>query len=96
MERSIEIYGGCCTPEPTAVDRDLPEQASDHHHHLSAPRTETTAAQHEIQQIPIPAGAFLMGDSHDDGRVDDGEGPVHPVTDSAFTIDTTSVTNRAF
>ena len=37
-----------------------------------------------------------MGDSHGDGRVQDGETPVHEVALDAFTIDATTVTNADF
>lgn len=44
----------------------------------------------------MPGGEFWMGDHQGDGLSSDGEGPVHQVTVSPFTIDTTSVTNAAF
>lgn len=37
-----------------------------------------------------------MGDALGDGRWDDGETPVHPVSVAAFEIDATTVTNDAF
>ena len=54
------------------------------------------AGAHEIEQIRIPAGSFLMGDSSGDENPGDGETPVHHVDLSAFLIDATSVTNSAF
>ncbi len=51
---------------------------------------------HMIAQAGIPAGTFLMGDSHDDGKPTDGETPVHEVRLDAFSIDTTCVTNADF
>lgn len=51
---------------------------------------------HAIEQIRIPAGSFLMGDSSGGENPGDGETPVHRVDLSAFAIDATSVTNSAF
>lgn len=48
---------------------------------------------HEIAQASVPAGTYLMGDVHGDGKAGDGEVPVHAVEVGAFTIDVTSVTN---
>ncbi|MCD5309380.1 formylglycine-generating enzyme family protein [Kineosporia babensis] len=49
--------------------------------------------KHSIEQCLIPAQTFAMGDHHGDGKHDDGEFPVHPVSVSAFSIDATTVTN---
>lgn len=57
---------------------------------------DTGSAVHPIKQADIPAGQFSMGDPFDEGYPADGESPVHEVAVSAFTIDTTQVTNRAF
>jgi formylglycine-generating enzyme len=51
------------------------------------------AGAHAIEQCRIPGQTFAMGDHHGDGQRVDGEGPVHPVTVSAFSIDATSVSN---
>ena len=51
---------------------------------------------HHIEQATIKGGTFLMGDSHGDSRPGDGETPQHEVTVSAFSIDTTAVTNADF
>lgn len=53
-------------------------------------------AVHAIEQARIPAGRFAMGDSSGDRNPADGEVPVHEVSISAFSIDTTSVTNADF
>jgi formylglycine-generating enzyme len=45
---------------------------------------------------PIPAGSFLMGGEDRQAFPDDGEGPVRRVELSAYRIDPTTVTNRAF
>ena len=55
-----------------------------------------SAGDHRIEQCVIPAGAFRMGDSHGDGRTQDGETPVHEITLDAFGIDATTVTNADF
>ncbi|MCW3814433.1 formylglycine-generating enzyme family protein [Micromonospora sp. DR5-3] len=47
-------------------------------------------------QVSLPGGSFAMGDAFGEGYPSDGEGPVHEVTLSAFTIDATTVTNAAF
>ncbi|WP_193597930.1 formylglycine-generating enzyme family protein [Microbacterium sp. YJN-G] len=55
-----------------------------------------SGSKHLIPQARIPAGSFTMGDSSGDENRGDGETPRHRVTLEAFSIDTTSVTNRAF
>lgn len=60
----------------------------------SAPATGR--GRHEIEQVLIPAGTFLMGDSSGDRNPADGEVPLHEVTVSAFSMDATSVTNADF
>lgn len=68
----------------------------------SPPPARTTTADvpfaggHEIEQVLIPAGTFLMGDSSGDANPGDGEEPVHRVRCSEFQIDATPVTNEAF
>jgi formylglycine-generating enzyme required for sulfatase activity len=52
--------------------------------------------QHRIEQCAIPAGSFTMGDTHGDGRRQDGERPVHRVELDGFSIDATTVTNADF
>lgn len=47
-------------------------------------------------QVLVPAGDFWMGDSRNEGYLDDGEGPARQVSLDAFHIDTTAVTNQAF
>lgn len=51
---------------------------------------------HSIEQATIPAGTFEMGDSSGDRNTADGEWPLHQLSLSAFSIDTTTVTNDAF
>jgi formylglycine-generating enzyme len=52
--------------------------------------------RHGVEQIRVPAGTFVMGDSSGDGNPADGELPQHPVSLDAFEIDATSVTNDDF
>ena len=59
-------------------------------------RIERGDAQHAIEQILIPAGDFVMGDSSGDRNHADGEVPQHRVALEAFSIDATSVTNDDF
>jgi sulfatase modifying factor 1 len=51
--------------------------------------------RHEIDQCPIPAGVFWMGDTHGDGRIQDGETPIREVASTAA-IDATTVTTSDF
>jgi formylglycine-generating enzyme required for sulfatase activity len=51
---------------------------------------------HPVEQIRIPAGSFLMGDSSGDRNPRDGELPVHRVRVDAFEVDATTVTNADF
>ena len=46
--------------------------------------------------VRIPAGTFAMGSVDADSVVADGEGPVREVSVSAFRLDETAVTTRAF
>jgi len=55
-----------------------------------------TTERHRIEQASIPAGTFVMGDRTGDGRIADGELPLHTVELAAFSIDTHTVTNDAF
>ena len=70
----------------------------------TAGRTDPGAASPEVRsgerstrgQVRIPGSTFWMGDSHGDGYVADGEGPVHAVRVSPYLIDTKAVTNAQF
>jgi formylglycine-generating enzyme required for sulfatase activity len=46
--------------------------------------------------VRLDGGTFLMGTADTDGYPADGEGPVHAVTLTPFTIATTTVTNAQF
>ncbi|BDZ44268.1 hypothetical protein GCM10025866_01770 [Naasia aerilata] len=54
------------------------------------------AGEHRIEQVELPGGSFLMGDSTGDGNPADGEEPVHRVALAPFSIDATTVTNADF
>lgn len=58
--------------------------------------TVSPGGAHGVAQCTVPAQTFAMGDATGDGHPADGEGPVHPVTLPAFTIDATTVTNADF
>jgi len=53
-------------------------------------------SRHAIEQVRIPAGTFVMGDSSGDRNPADGEVPLHEVALDAFDMDATSVTNADF
>ena len=62
----------------------------------AAAPTGAAGGRHAIEQVRIPAGAFVMGDSSGDRNPADGELPQHEVRLDAFDIDATSVTNDDF
>lgn len=87
----------CCAPQRSASGGAAsggadPEPAGS----SSGPGLHSGLGGHLVEQVAVPAGSFLMGDSHGDGRRPDGEGPVHEVELEGFSIDATSVTNEAF
>jgi len=61
---------------------------------LATPRDVAPDAQRAM--VSLPAGTFLMGTDYQKGFPADGEGPVRPVSLSAFDIDTYPVTNADF
>ncbi|WP_155289344.1 formylglycine-generating enzyme family protein [Rhodococcoides fascians] len=48
------------------------------------------------EDVHLSASTFYMGDAWDEGYTADGERPVHPVTLSAYRIDSTAVTNLEY
>ncbi len=66
------------------------------HDALARPVETVTSCGHDIEQVHVPAGTFLMGDAHGDGRPGDGEGPVRDVTLAGYDIDATTVTVADF
>ena len=74
----------CCSPsnESPAPDRD---------------ETAITAEQGlVVDLVELPGGTFWMGAPAGDGYADDGEGPVHEVELSPFSIAPTTVTNADY
>lgn len=105
---SSQSAGGSLThsvpPRPTAKISTCCAPAQ-HDGHNSSPRDRTPRRQntvqpdpgrHTITQAHIPTQRFSMGDSHQDGFPADGEQPVHTVSLSGFSIDTTAVTVEDF
>lgn len=82
----------CCSPGRPA-DPDVLAPAATQRSSLGIPPHPTPAVHEEVA---IPAGSFAMGDPFDEGYPADGETPVHQVEISAFSIDTTAVTNAAY
>ncbi|MDE0545210.1 formylglycine-generating enzyme family protein [Microbacterium sp. C7(2022)] len=62
----------------------------------ASPTPAEESPRHLIPQVLIPAGRFIMGDSSGDENRGDGESPQHEVEISEFSMDATTVTNRAF
>lgn len=75
----------CCSPQRSTSTANQPGLT-----------VRARAGTHQIQQVGIPGGRFMMGDHHDDGNPGDGETPLHPVLVDAFDMDATCVTNDAF
>jgi serine/threonine-protein kinase len=48
----------------------------------------------DAEMVYVPAGTFVIGDTHGDGE--DDERPTHPITLPAFWLDRTEVTNAQF
>lgn len=63
---------------------------------LRGAKTMSHRGTHPIDQVAVPAGSFVMGDSSGDHNQGDGETPQHRVRLPAFEIDVTAVTNNAF
>ena len=81
---------GCCVPsrpdesESSATDGTPPGSHTD----VGAPAG--------IELVDIPGGTFAMGTDDPQGYPDDGEGPVHEVTLSAYRLGVHTVTNDDF
>ncbi|WP_341869438.1 formylglycine-generating enzyme family protein [Nocardioides euryhalodurans] len=75
----------CCAPGAAARPGPRPE---------ADPRRRATPR--EVEQVRVPGGVALLGDSFGEGVPGDGEGPVHEVHVRDFTLDATAVTNAAF
>lgn len=91
---TVELNSTSCGCSPTTLSSAAEESPT-------APRLEQDfigagRTQHTIEQAAIPGGSFIMGDSSGDANPFDGETPQHSVRLAAFSIDTTTVTNRQF
>lgn len=66
--------------------------------HANADRgpTPLKTGSHHAEQVRVPAGTFVMGDSFGDRNPQDGEVPLHEVKLDSFLIDATTVTNEDF
>ena len=81
----------CCAP------RDTQRAATVAPDSLGAFATaEAARALHAEGLVALPGGRFLMGTDSVESFPADGEGPVRPVTLSAFSIEKFPVTNRRF
>src|SRR5580704_4774680 len=74
----------CCAPR-THRDEQVPEKL-----HTNSPSFETESSTSDAARsvVSLPAATFLMGTDYAKGFPEDGEGPVRPVSLSAFEIDT--------
>lgn len=90
----------CCAPQGlsvgTSARASLPLLSRSTELPRRSARSTTPSDPHRISQAIVPTQTFEMGDSFGDGRWGDGETPVHAVSVSEFSIDTTSVTNDDF
>lgn len=77
-----------CAPAPTGRPAGAAEE--------NAAPAVSGGGVHTLEQVGIPAGSFMMGDSSGDGNPGDGEVPLHRVSLEGFSIDATPVTNSCF
>jgi len=78
----------CCSPDRSSVRTEPPLLP------VSSPSgSAALTGRREVPQAAVPGGVYRIGDAHGDGKVSDGETPVHAVEVGAFEIDETSVTN---
>jgi len=89
MKASSPQSGSCCAP----VAAGRPPSTNIPSRPASA---QAGSDLHLIEQVPVPAGTFAMGDSCGDGWPADGETIVHTVELTGFGIDATTVTNDDF
>jgi sulfatase modifying factor 1 len=79
----------CCAPAATRTEGQARPNAP-------TSRPATPSGRPPRGQLPVPAGAFAMGDAFGEGYPGDGETPVHQVHLDAYRIDATAVTNAQF
>ena len=87
MDEGTSAVCGCASPGRGAFSGD-PTPGS--------PQVFADRGRHDIEQVTVPSGTFIMGDSSGDANRGDGETPLHSVTLPAFDIDATTVTNADF
>jgi formylglycine-generating enzyme len=89
--KSDDTPDSCCAP---VAQRDVTSSLAG----AGATQIETARAASDSRRptVTLPGGAFLMGTDYGRGFPADGEGPVRPVSLSAFAIDTYPVTNADF
>ena len=63
---------------------------------VTGSRIPQVTSRHTVEQCSVPAQVFAMGDAQGDGKLGDGERPVHDVAVQSFSVDATPVTNADF
>ena len=81
----------CCAPRDTQRAAAVPAESPG-----AFAVAEAAQALHAENLVALPGGLFLMGTDSAESFPADGEGPVRPVTLSAFSIEKFPVTNRRF
>ncbi|WP_374121534.1 formylglycine-generating enzyme family protein [Arthrobacter sp. SLBN-112] len=81
---------------PSGAPVDGQPLVSRQHSKQSPVTLSNPAAARMHEDVPIPAGSFLMGDAFGEGYPANGEAPVHEVDLDRFRIDMTTVTNGMF
>lgn len=81
----------CCNVPRESIGTSIPAIRG-----TKALRAKKREPAHQVEQIRIPEGSYLMGDHFDEGYSDDGERPVHQVRVDGFHIDATAVTVADF
>jgi sulfatase modifying factor 1 len=82
----------CCAPSAVHLNSAIKQIGTLQHIERAVP----PASDARRATVALPGGTFLMGTDYDRGFPQDGEGPVRPVTLSAFEIDAYPVTNEDF
>jgi formylglycine-generating enzyme len=85
---ATEDRRSCCAPPLSQISKATEIKAQDVVVAPAKPSPNT--------MVSLPGGTFLMGTDYPHGFPADGEGPVRPVSLSAFAIDIYPVTNRDF
>src|SRR5690606_13039627 len=83
----------CCSP---SNDRPSPTARPTESAATRPTPASPAGAAIDVALVALPAGAFTMGASPDEGYASDGEGPVHRVRLAPFAIAAATVTNDDF